>query len=139
MNETCPHCPLAGSDLLCPRWPTNHTRFCEWADPNHPDHVPDAKGVLTRIALARAGTPAPAERPTPPGPAVPLAGDLVAALTHAVGADRAAKWVAKALTGMPNCGCPARAAWLNDQDRKLRRLVGKLARKLSGAITGNEA
>jgi hypothetical protein len=46
-----------------------------------------------------------ASSPSPP-PAVPLAGDLVAALTQRLGADRAARFIAAKL-GV-DCGCAAR-------------------------------
>lgn len=122
-DERCAHCPLA-ADLLCPRWPTNHTAFCDWADPGHPGHAPNAAEALTRIALGRAGTPLPPECPpttsrSSPAPSIPLAGDLVAALTARIGADRAAKWIAAKLG--TDCRCAARQARLNSLDRTVRR------------------
>jgi hypothetical protein len=55
----------------------------------------------------------------PAPPTIPLAGDLVAALTHKLGVDRAAKYLAK-LAGKPDCGCEKRRVWLNRLDARLR-------------------
>jgi hypothetical protein len=57
-----------------------------------------------------------------PAPAPALAGDLVAAFTARVGADRAAKWVATKL-GV-DCQCEARRLALNALDAKLRKYLG---------------
>lgn len=54
---------------------------------------------------------------------IPLAGDLVAALTAKFGIDRAAKFAAK-LAGKADCGCDKRRAWLNRLDRRIRGMVG---------------
>lgn len=52
----CDHCPFRGrDDLACPRWPSDHTPFCDWANPSHPAYRPDAAEVLARIARARLG------------------------------------------------------------------------------------
>ena len=72
----------------------------------HPEEFPDAPAV------------------SQPTPAIPLAGDLVAALTAKLGADRAAKWVAEKLGG--DCHCAARREKMNRLDRKLRRWLGLL-------------
>lgn len=49
---------------------------------------------------------------------IPLAGDIVAAVTAATGADRLAKWWAR-MSGK-DCRCDKRRAWLNRIDGKLR-------------------
>jgi hypothetical protein len=55
---------------------------------------------------------------------VPLAGDLVSELTHRLGVDRAAFWLADKI-GV-DCGCPQRQELLNRLDAKLRRRFGML-------------
>lgn len=126
----CEHCPVTAPGAACVG--EGSPIFCAWAasgDPVRRDHV----------ALRSAAGPSPEVRgPSPapdgetvilasPGPA--LAGDLVASLAHAVGADRAAKWVAEKLTGVPSCGCASRQAKLNEIDARARRLIARLARK----------
>lgn len=49
-NEMCEHCPFRTIGLKCPRWPTNHTRYCEWVDPSHSGYRLDGREVLIRIA-----------------------------------------------------------------------------------------
>jgi hypothetical protein len=69
---------------------------------------------------------------TPPAETRPreilLAGDLVAAVTARLGADRLAKWLAKVATGVPDCGCLERQRKLNEIDARLRKWLGIGAR-----------
>ena len=51
----CEHCPFAGTDTTCPRWPTMHTRYCEWVDPASPSYRPKGAAALRKIAAGRAG------------------------------------------------------------------------------------
>lgn len=124
--DTCDHCPLAGRPETCPRWPSNHTTFCNWVDPGHPNFKADGADVLIRMARREPVPPSVisprGETPGPTPGTIPLAGDLVAALTARIGADRAAEWVASKL-GKP-CGCAARREKLNRLDRKLRKHFG---------------
>jgi hypothetical protein len=53
---------------------------------------------------------------------IPLAGDLVAALTKRMSIDRLAKYVAEQLGA--ECGCSKRQAALNALDAKFRRFLG---------------
>lgn len=62
------------------------------------------------------------EGATPTPLAVPLAGDLVAAVTAKFGIGRVAKFAAK-LVGRPDCGCAKRQQWLNRLDARVRRLT----------------
>lgn len=107
-------------DIIIAR--TGHHRYRELCDPDHPAYDP----AYVRYVLDRAAGPEPTRpRPVapPPTPAIPLAGDLVAALTAKIGADRAAKWVATKL-GKDDCGCGARRAKLNALDAKVRAFLG---------------
>jgi hypothetical protein len=73
------------------------------------------------------GMPAPAGPVPPPAPAAPsptpLAGDLVAALAHRIGADRASRWLAAQL-GV-DCGCDGRQQLLNDLDARIRTFLAR--------------
>lgn len=81
-------------------------------------------------ARARAGAMRERQAKTPDTPpiqaqharSIPLAGDLVAALTARVGADRAAEWVASKLG--KDCGCAARREKLNRLDQSVRKFLG---------------
>jgi hypothetical protein len=55
MTEACPHCPFRDrtDGLNCPRWPTDHTRFCEWVDPDSPGRVAGGAEALVRLVLSR--------------------------------------------------------------------------------------
>ena len=68
------------------------------------------------------------EPPIQTAPAVPLAGDIVAAMTKKLGADRAAKTLAR-LVGKADCGCAKRQQRLNDLDRRLRKVLNLTGRK----------
>lgn len=87
----------------------------------HPEEFPDLSAAVPAAVIA----PQPEQvQAVPSGvPAIPLAGDLVAALAARIGADRAARWVARWLTGVPDCNCPARQAALNALDAKVRRFL----------------
>jgi hypothetical protein len=54
--------------------------------------------------------------------ATPLAGDLMAAASQRLGADRLASWLASKL-GV-DCGCEWRRVKLNEIDAKLRKRLG---------------
>lgn len=144
----CLHCPidLAGiAGRECPAVARPHPRFCELADPGHPDHhpgilpflrgepappVPDP-GAVPDVALALPYRPPPqpgadlppvvARGPAPAAGPMPV-GDLVAALTKRLGADRATRWIADKL-GV-ECGCLERQQKLNALDAKVRRFLG---------------
>lgn len=126
-------------DLVISR--TGHERLRQLCDPAHPDYDPAWPPAIS--ALAERPAPAPTPAPTfplahsriaagqgppaaPPPPAsaptLPLAGDLVEALTQRIGADRLARWVGAKL-GV-DCGCAARRDRLNDLDATLRRFLG---------------
>lgn len=60
----------------------------------------------------------------PWAPRVPLAGDLVAALTARVGLDRAAEFLAHA-AGFEDCGCNRHRVWLNRLDARIRRVISR--------------
>jgi hypothetical protein len=65
-------------------------------------------------------TPAPSK-----GASIPLAGDIIAAVTSKLGVDKATKKLAR-LLGKADCGCAARRARLNRLDARLRkRFLGK--------------
>jgi hypothetical protein len=55
-------------------------------------------------------------------PRLPLAGDLVAAMTERVGIDRLAKFASR-IAGK-DCGCSERREWLNRLDRRIRQRFG---------------
>ncbi|MFL6141680.1 MAG: hypothetical protein ACJ72N_07395 [Labedaea sp.] len=55
-------------------------------------------------------------------PTIPLAGDLFAALTKRIGADRAVKYVSDKL-GV-DCHCEERRRKANELDAKVRRFLG---------------
>jgi hypothetical protein len=57
----CSHCPMIGS---CPRWPTNHIRYCHWVDPDHQGYRQDGAANLAEIAEVLAS------KPDPPDPEV---------------------------------------------------------------------
>jgi hypothetical protein len=100
----CPACPLP------PGGPCrgHGTPACE--------HVAAGRRDWIGWVLAGAGPEASGGASTAP---IPLAGDLVAALTARVGADRLASWVAAQLGA--DCGCAERQRKLNELDVKLRR------------------
>jgi hypothetical protein len=110
-----------GVSTPCRRETAGSCRICELTDPvsSHyrADYAALYDGTTTHTVVAAA---APPEEPTPSSL---LAGDLLAAFTARVGADRAAKWVAAKL-GAEDCGCEARRQALNTLDAKLRRFLG---------------
>jgi hypothetical protein len=63
-----------------------------------------------------------------PAPAPALAGDLVAAFTARVGADRAAKWIAAKL-GFQDCYCAERQQKLNELDKSIRKYLNRFGGK----------
>jgi hypothetical protein len=73
MTETpCEYCPAAAAGLRCPRWPTNHTTYCDWANPHRPGHNPFFSESIVRIARVQSGelappAPSPLALPEPPG------------------------------------------------------------------------
>lgn len=106
---------------------TRHGRYRELCDPAHPDYNPAVVDYVLRRAGELDGSSPPTPREPPRAVAAPpsmLAGDIIAAFTARVGADRAAKWIAKQLTGIPNCGCEARRIALNNLDAKIRNWLG---------------
>jgi hypothetical protein len=119
----CQACPLRGRETAClgATEPT-FAYFCARAAEGDP-------AWLRMIAdRSEAGyTPTPVATPVgPPIPDIPLAGDVVAAVAKAVGADRLARlW--EEWTGIP-CGCPERQEKLNRASAKLIKWARRLAR-----------
>lgn len=64
-RDACEHCPLDGTGKTCPRWPSDHRRYCEWVDPASPGFKPG--GAVALVAMAN-NTPVP----TPPRAFPPL-------------------------------------------------------------------
>jgi hypothetical protein len=123
--DRCAYCPIA-PDSICPRWPANHTRYCEWVDPDHPGYRPNGAEALIRMASGQPPVmpqvtenppPVAALPPTPQNMGLMLAGDLVEAVAKRIGAARLAKWI-EAKTGQP-CHCDARRDALNRLSEKL--------------------
>jgi hypothetical protein len=119
----CAHCPAA--DGL----PCRAGGFCDWAAAGDPVHLRH----IAAVALRDAGRPTPAQpavpcnevAPATPGSildGIPLAGNLVAAMTKRMGIDWVVKTVADEL-GVP-CGCEDRQVKLNALDAKFRRFLG---------------
>jgi hypothetical protein len=119
----CEHCPVeAGKTCLGDAHPEAFPHFCRWATSDEPR---EREMVVLRSELGyEAPAPRAEGRPEPaPSYGLPLAGDLAAAFTARVGADRAVKWVAAKL-GTEDCGCDRRRQALNALDAKLRRFLG---------------
>lgn len=124
-----PECACLGTEVECLAVvaPAQFGFFKDWCasgDPVKRMHVLNRSrmGFTPPAAVVRDApiSPAPAAAASPPM----LAGDFVAALAKHIGADRAAKWVAKNL-GEEDCGCAARAAALNRLDSLLRRFLSR--------------
>jgi hypothetical protein len=96
----------------------NHPRLRQLCDASRHDHESWRAWVLEEASNP---APTPIAASTAP-PAIPLAGDLVAAATARFGANRFARYVAAKL-GV-DCGCEARRQALNKLDRSLRRWLG---------------
>jgi hypothetical protein len=124
----CDVCPVeAGKTCLGDAHPEAFPHFCRWATSDEPR---EREMVVLRSELGYEA-PAPrvegdfANRPASTASALaqlPLAGDLVAALTKRMGIDWVVKTVADEL-GV-DCGCPERRQALNALDAKLRRFLG---------------
>lgn len=119
-----------GTGLPCVRESHGACRVCDLIDRDGPHYREDYRRLFhpEEFPAPTTTTPAPViaavSRPAPPSPpAIPLAGDLVAALTHRLGADRAAKWVARKLG--TDCGCSRRQAALNRADAAARRYLAR--------------
>jgi hypothetical protein len=110
-----------GVAIPCRRETAGSCRICDLTDPASPHYRADYAalyGGTTTHTVVAAVTPE-----EPPTNGLPLAGDVAAAFTARVGADRAAKWVAAKL-GAEDCGCDARRLAINALDAKLRRFLG---------------
>jgi hypothetical protein len=92
----------------------------KWArcDPDYQGY--DAALCAELQAIERGEEPKPVAQALQP--TVMLAGDLVAALTKRIGADRAAKYVADKLGA--DCHCEERRQKLNALDARVRRFLG---------------
>jgi hypothetical protein len=124
----CEHCPVeVGKTCLGDAHPEAFPHFCRWATSPEPR---EREMVVLRSAMGYAppetrtdgGT---ATLPAGPAPAlahIPLAGDLVAAMTERMGIDWVVKTVADEL-GL-ECGCPERQRKMNELDAKFRRFLG---------------
>jgi hypothetical protein len=53
VNLCCDYCPL--TDQNCPRFASNHTRFCQWVDPSSPAYRPDGAQAIVRVAQRSSG------------------------------------------------------------------------------------
>jgi hypothetical protein len=124
----CEHCPVeAGKTCLGDAHPEAFPHFCRWATSPEPR---EREMVVLRSELGYEA-PAPrvegdlANRPASTASALaqlPLAGNLVAALTKRMGIDWVVKTVADEL-GV-DCHCVERQQKLNALDAKLRRFLG---------------
>jgi hypothetical protein len=110
-----------GVSIPCRRETAGGCRICELTDPASPHYRADYAalydGTTTHTVVAAA---APPEEPATHG--LPLAGDLVAALTKRMGIDWVVKTVADEL-GV-DCHCVERQQKLNALDAKLRQFLG---------------
>jgi hypothetical protein len=52
-RPACEHCPFAGTGTTCPRWPSDHRRYCEWVDPSSSGYKRDGARTLRAIAGRR--------------------------------------------------------------------------------------
>jgi hypothetical protein len=110
-----------GIEIACRRETAGSCRICELTDPDSPSYRADYarlySGATTHTVTAAVPVP---DIATTYG--IPLAGDLVAALTKRMGIDWVVKTVAEEL-GVP-CGCDDRRVKLNALDAKFRRFLG---------------
>jgi hypothetical protein len=119
----CEHCPVESSQEC----PGQRVRgLCGWVEPGGPRYHTQGAATLVRMASGATELPprmeatasASAVVAPPVAPTIPLAGDLVAAATKRLGADRLARWI-EAKVGV-DCGCESRREALNRLDEKLR-------------------
>jgi hypothetical protein len=110
-----------GVSTPCRRETAGSCRICNLIDPASPyyraDYAALYGGATTHTVVAAAAVP---DTATTYG--IPLAGDLVAALTKRMGIDWVIKTVADEL-GVP-CGCDDRRIKWNELDAKFRRFLG---------------
>lgn len=111
----------------CPHGNAPDCRICQLIDPSSPHYREEYRRLYVPEDFPDA--PAPPPPFTLPGPdhspqvaSIPLAGDLVAAMTKRIGVDRLTRWVAEEL-GV-DCHCSARQEALNRLDAKFRRFLG---------------
>lgn len=121
----CAHCPLKDASCRGLRVPS----LCGWVDPTSPRFHPNGAAALLSAA-GRAASAAVAAATTTAAATI-LAGDLVEMLAHHIGADKAARKVAKWL-GTKDCGCAGRKLALNEAHRKAIALTQRLASRLPG-------
>lgn len=100
----CEHCPFNGTGTTCPRYPSNHARYCEWVDPQSTAFRPDGAEALRRIAAARGAIVPPA---SPPPRTVPVAESIRRLALVRACPDRAD----------PQCGCAGMATCLKGKGR----------------------
>lgn len=124
----CDHCPVPEG------LPCRAGVFCTWAangDPVHLRHIAavalkDADRPLPpQVALpCPDAVPAPTPAPTPAEwlARLPLAGNLVAAMTERLGIDTLVSTIAEEL-GV-DCGCESRRLKLNELDARFRKFLG---------------
>jgi hypothetical protein len=128
--------------IPCLRESHGHCAICERIDRNGPNYSEPYRRLFhpeefSEEPPAVMAAPEPTLQPAVPCPEagpqpapmsaewlaqVPLAGDLVAALTKRMGIDWVVKTVADEL-GV-DCGCPERQQKLNALDAKFRRFLG---------------
>lgn len=116
------HVSRDGARVPCLRVSHGRCRVCELTDRASPYYREDYRRLFHPEEF-----PESAPKVTPPiqgqpARSIPLAGDVVAALTARVGADRAAEWVASKLG--KDCGCAARREKLNRLDQSVRKFLG---------------
>jgi hypothetical protein len=116
-----------GVEIACRRETAGSCRMCDLSDPASPHYRADYAalygGATTHTVTAAAPVP-----DTAMTYGIPLAGDLVAAFTARVGADRAAKWVAAKL-GFEDCHCAERQQKLNELDKSIRKYLNRFGGK----------
>ena len=80
-DDPCATCPLAAKNSPgpCRAQATRHRRYCDLANPEHPDHKPAYRRML-------AGEPEPPREPIPPPPPLPSIARQAVNLATAVAA-----------------------------------------------------
>lgn len=112
---SCPTCELL--DPASPRYREGYRRLF------HPEEFPESPAPPPVPAPpAVAPRPDPSPDPVPRFASIPLAGDLVAAMTKRMGVDRFTRYVTEKL-GV-DCGCESRRVKLNELDAKFRKWLG---------------